>query len=301
MLDVIIALLPALAVSTWVFGWGVLLITALSIVSCLALEVLIQKFMLKTEPEWDLSAIVTGLLLALNLPPTIPLWIVVIGAVVAIGVGKMTYGGLGKNPFNPALVGRVFLLIAYPAQMTTFAMPANGRFVDAFSGQTALSALNESGMDFGAVDHLTMLLGNMGGSFGEVSALALLAGGVYLLYRRVITWHIPVAVFVTMALFAFVYAAATGMTAAALWQYPLFHLLAGGAMLGAIYMATDYSTSPMTHRGMLIYGAGIGVITMAIRLWGPYPEGMSFAILLMNAVTPLINKYVKPKRFGLKK
>ena len=291
--------MPALVVSTVVFGADVLRVTALSVAACVAFEYLIQKFLVRgavTVTNW--SAAVTGVLLAFNLPASIPWWIVVIGAFVAIAIAKMTFGGLGKNPFNPALVGRVFLLIAYPVQMTTFPMPVNGAF-DALSGATPLAAVKHgAAADVLGVQEL--LLGNMPGSMGEVAALALLCGFVYLLWRRVITWQIPVTVLATMALFAFVVALCSGESGAALWQLPLFHVLAGGAILGAVFMATDYSTSPMTVRGGVIFAVGIGAITMCIRLWGAYPEGMSFAILIMNACVPLINKYVKPKRFGVK-
>ena len=299
MRDVVIALMPALVVSTVVFGADVLRVTALSVAACVAFESLIQKFLVRgavTVTNW--SAAVTGVLLAFNLPASIPWWIVVIGAFVAIAIAKMTFGGLGKNPFNPALVGRVFLLIAYPVQMTTFPMPVNGAF-DALSGATPLAAVKHgAAADVLGVQEL--LLGNMPGSMGEVAALALLCGFVYLLWRRVITWQIPVTVLATMALFAFVVALCSGESGAALWQLPLFHVLAGGAILGAVFMATDYSTSPMTVRGGVFFAVGIGAITMCIRLWGAYPEGMSFAILIMNACVPLINKYVKPKRFGVK-
>ncbi len=294
MRDVVIALVPALIVSTVVFGWSVLCVTALSVLSCVGFEYLIQRFLVGGKPtvgNW--SAVVTGVLLAFNLPASIPWWIVVMGAFVAIAIAKMTFGGLGKNPFNPALVGRVFLLIAYPVQMTAFPE------LDALSGATPLAAVKHgAAADILGVQDL--LLGNMPGSLGEVAALALFAGFVYLLWRRVITWHIPVTVLVTMAAFAFVVALSRGAEEAALWQFPLFHVLAGGAMLGAIFMATDYSTSPMTVRGGVIFAVGIGAITMCIRLWGAYPEGMSFAILIMNSTVPLINKYVKPKRFGVK-
>ena len=299
MRDVVIALMPALVVSTVVFGADVLRVTALSVAACVAFEYLIQKFLVRgavTVTNW--SAAVTGVLLAFNLPASIPWWIVVIGAFVAIAIAKMTFGGLGKNPFNPALVGRVFLLIAYPVQMTTFPMPVNGAF-DALSGATPLAAVKHgAAADVLGVQEL--LLGNMPGSMGEVAALALLCGFVYLLWRRVITWQIPVTVLATIALFAFVVALCSGESGAALWQLPLFHVLAGGAILGAVFMATDYSTSPMTVRGGVIFAVGIGAITMCIRLWGAYPEGMSFAILIMNACVPLINKYVKPTRFGVK-
>ncbi len=299
MRDVVIALIPALVVSVVVFGLNVLFVTALSVASCVLFEYLIQKFVVKgacTISNW--SAVVTGVLLAFNLPATIPWWIVVIGAFVAIAVAKMTFGGLGKNPFNPALVGRVFLLIAYPVQMTTFPAVENPA-LDALSGATPLAAV-KFGTDAGQLPMTDHLLGNMPGSLGEVAAIALLAGFVYLLWRKVITWHIPVTVLGTMAVFAFVVALTRGGDAAQLWQFPLFHVLAGGAMLGAIFMATDYATSPMTTKGCVIFAVGIGVITMCIRLWGAYPEGMSFAILIMNACVPLINKYVKPKRFGVK-
>jgi electron transport complex protein RnfD len=299
MRDVILALLPALAVSIWVYGLSVLYVTAIAVVSCVLVEYLIQKFLFKDAPTiCNLSAVVTGILLAFNLPSNIPWWIIVIGAVVAIGVAKMTFGGLGHNPFNPALVGRVFLLIAYPVQMTSFAQPVGGEYVDAFAGATPLAALKAKAIEVGDVNLLNMFAGVMPGSMGEIAAAALLVGGLYMLWRRVITWHIPVAVLGSMAAFAFIVALAQG-GGEALYALPAFHLLAGGAMLGAIFMATDYVTSPMTPKGMIIYGVGIGVITMVIRMWGAYPEGMSFAILLMNAVTPLINKYVKPRRFGV--
>lgn len=299
MRDVIIALLPALAVSVWVYGLNVLLVTAVAVISCVLFEFLIQKYLIKGAGTiYNLSAVVTGLLLAFNLPSNIPMWIVVIGAAVAIGVAKMTFGGLGRNPFNPALVGRVFLLIAYPVQMTSFPKPIHPDYIDAFAGATPLAALKSKAIAVGDTNLLDMLSGMMPGSMGEIAAAALLAGGIYMIWRRVITWHIPVAVLGSMAAFAFIVALAQG-GGEALYALPAFHLLAGGAMLGAIFMATDYVTSPMTPKGMIIYGVGIGVITMVIRMWGAYPEGMSFAILLMNAVTPLINKYVKPRRFGV--
>ncbi len=303
MRDVVIALVPALLVSTVVFGWQVLAVTAISVASCLLLEYLMQRFIFRgplTINNW--SAVVTGVLLSFNLPATIPWWIVIVGSVVAIGIGKMTYGGLGKNPFNPALVGRVFLLIAYPAQMTTFPKVEN-EALDALSGATPLAEVKKNlimGKEPFMMDAQDLLLGNMPGSLGEVAALALLCGFVYLLWRKVITWHIPVTVLGTMAAFSLVYALTSGMQGDLVWQFPMFQILAGGAMLGAIFMATDYSTSPMTVRGSVVFAVGIGVITMLIRLWGAYPEGMSFAILIMNACVPLINKYIKPKRFGVK-
>ncbi len=298
MRDVVIALVPALLVSTVVFGWSVLFVTALSVLSCVGFEYLIQRFMVGGKPtvgNW--SAVVTGVLLAFNLPASIPWWIVVMGAFVAIAIAKMTFGGLGKNPFNPALVGRVFLLIAYPVQMTTFPEVEG---LDALSGATPLAAVKQGALSAGSLNMQDLLLGNMPGSLGEVAALALLAGFVYLLWRKVITWHIPVTILCTMAVFAFAVAWSRGAEGSAMWQFPLFHILAGGAVLGAVFMATDYSTSPMTVRGSVIFAVGIGLITMCIRLWGSYPEGMSFAVLIMNSTVPLINKYVKPKRFGVK-
>ena len=299
MRDVLIALVPAFCLSGIVYGLDAFRVTAIAVASCVLVEYIIQKFLIKgPSTVCNLSAVVTGVLLAFNLPSNIPWWIIVIGAVVAIGVAKMTFGGLGHNPFNPALVGRVFLLIAYPVQMTSFPKPIHPDYVDAFAGATPLAALKSKAIAVGDTNLLDMLSGMMPGSMGEIAAAALLAGGIYMIWRRVITWHIPVAVLGSMAAFAFIVALAQG-GGEALYALPAFHLLAGGAMLGAIFMATDYVTSPMTPKGMVIYGIGIGVITMVIRLWGAYPEGMSFAILLMNAVTPLINKYVKPRRFGL--
>ena len=293
--DVALALLPALAVSTYILGMRALFITAVAVASCVVFEYLINRLFLKCKSTiGDLSAVVTGVLLAFNLPVGIPWWIVVIGALVAIGIGKMSFGGLGCNPFNPALTGRIFLLISYPVQMTdwTTGVP------DALSGSTLLADVKYNLSLLSEVDFLHMFGGHMNGSMGEIGALALILGGIYLLWRKVITWHIPVAVLGTMAIFAA--CVGLGEGGALVYQLPLFHILAGGALLGAIYMATDYSTSPMTHKGMIIYGVGIGLLTMIIRLWGAYPEGMSFAIFIMNAATPIINKYCRPKRFGVK-
>ncbi len=313
MLLVIIALLPAYVMSVIAFGWGALLTACISIVACVGFEWLIAKYILKEKPMiGDLSAVLTGLLLAFNLPSNLPWWIVIIGALVAIGIGKMSFGGLGQNPFNPALVGRVFLLISFPAQMTSWPMVQgiSGSYVDAATGATPLATLKEiikaKGEGGALVSQLPSLwdaftgflqspLG--GGSLGEICAIALLAGGVFLICTKVITWHIPVSVLGTMALFACIAAPAELGNG----QYVLYTLLSGGAMLGAFFMATDYVTSPMTGWGKIIYGIGIGFIVMVIRTWGSYPEGMSFAILIMNAVTPLLNMYIRPKRFGEKK
>ncbi|MFI3319159.1 MAG: RnfABCDGE type electron transport complex subunit D [Rikenellaceae bacterium] len=303
MLDVLLALVPALCVSVIIFGLKVLCITSVAILSCLVFEYLLSRFVAEEKRSscGDLSAVVTGLLLGFNLPATLPVWLVVMGAFVSIGVAKMSFGGIGKNPFNPALVGRVFLLIAYPVQMTSF--PTIEGVADSFSGATPLAALKAGdGVTVADVNFQDMMLGHVSGSLGEVAALALIIGGLYLLWRKVISWHIPVAIFVSMVVVAMAFGLfSAGYSSYDALRFALFHLLAGGAILGAVYMATDYSTSPMTHKAMLIYGVGIGVITMAIRLWGAYPEGISFAILVMNSCVPLLNKYFKPKRFGVKK
>lgn len=303
MYGVIISMLPALAVSVYYFGLGMIIITAVSVFSCILFEYLIQKYVLKTKvSHMDGSALLTGLLLAFCLPTNIPFWMVMIGALVAIGVGKMTFGGLGNNIFNPALVGRVFLFISFPVAMTSYPEPMQWfKYTDATTGATPLGIMKEGLTQKPAGElmaevpgYMDLFLGNMMGSSGEIAALALLLGLAYLLIRKIITWHIPVTILGTVAVF-------TGI----LWlaypdQFadPLFHLLTGGLMLGAIYMATDYVTSPMTKKGMVIYGILIGLLTVIIRVFGAYPEGVQFAILIMNAFVPLLNKYIKPKRFG---
>jgi len=295
MKSVLIALIPAYLVALYYFGVGALIVSATSVLSCVLFEYLIQKFILKGEKTiTDCSAIVTGLLLAFNLPSNLPIWIVIIGALVAIGVGKMSFGGLGNNPFNPALVGRVFLLISFPVQMTSWPrpIPFNLAYMDAETSATALTALKEHLENIPSA--LDMFIGNMGGSMGEVSTLALLLGFAYLLYRRTISWHIPITILFTVFVMTGIFYLVDPQTYAS----PLVHLMTGGLMLGAIFMATDFVTSPMTKRGMFVYGIGIGVITVVIRLFGSYPEGVSFAILIMNGFTPLINTYIKPKRFG---
>ncbi len=303
MLLVILALLPAYVVSVLEFGWGALITAAISVAVCVLTEWVIGKWVLKEQRQTigDLSAVLTGLLLAFNLPSNLEWWIVVIGAVVAIGVGKMTFGGLGQNPFNPALVGRVFLLISFPAQMTTWPKPAGFEtgYLDAETGATPLYFLKHimKTNDGSVLDQLPALrdafLGVMGGSLGEVCALALILGGLFLICTRVITWHIPVSIIATVALFAWI--ATPDCMASS--QFVAYQLLSGGLMLGAFFMATDYVTSPMTAWGKIIFGVGIGFIMMVIRTWGAYPEGMSFAILIMNACVPLLNKF-RPQRFG---
>lgn len=302
MYGVVLALLPACLLSLYFFGLGALVVLLTSILACVSFEWLIAKYLLQTQASiTDGSAILTGLLLGMNLPSNLPLWLIIIGALVAIGVGKMSFGGLGGNIFNPALVGRVFLLIAYPAQMTLW--PETGQwfsYTDAITGATPLNIIKglSSGVEGYTADMLpstlTMLLGGHGGSLGEVSALALLLGGLYLIYQRIITWHIPVAVLASSGLLS----GLMYIINPAVYASPVVHLLSGGMMLGAFFMATDYVTSPMSKRGQLLFGAMIGVLTILIRLFGAYPEGMSFAILIMNAFTPLINTYIKPEHFG---
>lgn len=300
MLHVIIALVPAVLVALYYFGLGAAIVIATSIIGCVAVEYLITKFMLGQQPMiGNLSAVLTGLLLALNVPSNLPVWMVLIGCVVAIGIGKMTFGGIGCNIFNPALVGRVFLLLSFPVAMTSWPLPGQTTaYTDAQTGPTILGLLKQYNADvasgatvqFNPADTELMLdaaLGNIGGSMGEVGAIALLIGFVYLLCFKVITWHIPVSIIATVAVFGALIGAPVGL-----------EILSGGLLLGAIFMATDYVTSPMSHSGQLVYGCMIGLITLIIRQWGAYPEGMSFAILIMNGVTPLINRYMKPRKFG---
>lgn len=302
MYGVIIALVPALLVSLYVFGLGAAIVMATSVAACVLFEWAITKFILKREKctVCDGSAILTGLLLAFNLPSNLPLWIIIIGALVAIGVGKMTFGGLGCNPFNPALVGRIFLLISFPVQMTTWPVPGQlTSYVDAETMATPLSIMSRAIKAGDATilnelpDSLSMFLGQSAGCLGEVSALALLIGLAWMLYKKIITWHIPVSILATVFVLGGLMHLANPV-----YANPVDQLLTGGLMLGAIYMATDYVTSPMNHKGQLIYGVCIGVLTIVIRSFGAYPEGMSFAIFIMNAFTPLINTYCKPKRFG---
>ena len=296
MLNVIIALIPAYLVSLYFFGLGAFIVSATAVVSCVVFEYLIQRFICKQKTSiGDLSAVLTGMLLGFNLPSNLPVWMVVVGALVAIGVAKMSFGGLGNNLFNPALVGRVFLLISFPAPMTTWPKPTplTMSYLDAQTAATPLTLMKEKGVE--ALPTLwEMFIGHMGGSLGEVSALALLIGGIYLIATKTISWHIPVSILLTVFVFSGILWLANGEV----YANPMIHLLSGGLMLGAIFMATDYVTSPMSPLGQIVYGIGIGIITIVIRVFGSYPEGMSFAILIMNAATPLINMYIHPKRFG---
>lgn len=297
MRDVVIALLPTVIVSILFHGWSEIIVLGVSILSCVLLEYLITRFLLKKPSTiCDWSAVVTGVLLALNLPATSPWWMVIIGAIVAIGVAKMTFGGLGQNLFNPALVGRVFLLISFPVAMTNWA-PVKGFIpgVDASTGSTLLGMVKEGGIEaLEGTSYLNLLFLNIGGSAGELSAIAILAGFVYLLARKVIRPHITLSIWLTV----FVFSGIMWLIDPAQYTDPVFNLLTGGLLLGSVFMATDYVTSPMSAKGGIIFGVGIGLITMLIRYFGAYPEGMSFAILIMNATVPLINKFCKSKKFG---
>lgn len=301
MYRVVYAMIPALIWSVFVFGFDALRVTFIAVAACMAIEFIIQKYILKTKPTvTDGSALITGILLAFNVPADLPWWIIVIGAIAAMGIGKLSYGGLGSNIFNPALVGRVFLLISFPVQMTSW--PVNKLAnIDAVTAATPLGLIKEgvkSGTPISQMVNLPsmsdMLLGIDNGSLGEVSALLLLLGGVYMIWKKVITWQIPVSIIATVAVFSGIF----WMIDPEMYVNPVYHILTGGLMLGAVFMATDMVTSPMTGKAQIIYGIGIGVITISIRMFGAYPEGISFAILIMNAVTPLLNYYIKPKRFG---
>lgn len=361
MYGVLIALIPAFICSVLFFGWNALVLTSTSVIACLIFEFLIQKYLLKKQTSiWDGSALITGVLLAFNVPSSLPVWIMILGALAAIGIGKMSFGGLGCNIFNPALVGRVFLLISFPVQMTTWPVAhtqiveptfpqtyvnvVSENSTDAISGATPLALLKivvknnteiskakaaltkadkelaegtktaaevaelktklEQEIQAAQISQqkakadlptaLELFVGQNPGSFGEVSALALLLGLLFMLARRVITWHIPITIFITV----FVFAGILHLCNPEQFISPVYQLLSGGLMLGAIFMATDYVTSPMAVKGMIIYSVGIGLLTVIIRNFGAYPEGMSFAILIMNGFTPLINRYCKPKRFA---
>jgi len=302
MLRVVYAMIPALLWSVFVFGIDALRVTAIAVVACMAFEYLIQKYMLKVKPTvTDGSALVTGILLAFNVPSNLPWWIIMVGAFAAIAFAKMPFGGLGNNIFNPALVGRVFLLISFPVQMTSWPV-TNQSGVDAVTGATPLGIIKEALNNGVPVSEIVsklptpsdLFLGNMGGSLGEISSLLLILGGIYLLSTKVITWHIPVSVIGSAVVLSGIF----WLVNPELYINPVYHLLSGGLMLGAIYMATDMVSSPMTPKGQIVFGIGIGVLTILIRLFGAYPEGISFAILIMNAMVPLLNRYIKPKRFG---
>jgi Na+-translocating ferredoxin:NAD+ oxidoreductase subunit D len=308
MYGVVIAMIPAMLVSFYFFGLDAAKVMLASVLACLFFEWAVQKYLLKGPLTInDGSAIVTGVLLAFNVPSNLPVWMIIIGAFVAIVITKMSFGGLGKNPFNPALVGRVFLLMSFPVAMTTWPVPkaifGGTALTDAITGPTTLGIVKE-GLRAGKTvsqllpqipDYVHDLLGNQGGSLGEVSAIALLIGACYMFYKKIITWHIPVSYILSVVIFSGIF----WLINPERYLDPLFQLLTGGLMLGIFFMATDMVSSPINTKGMLIFGTGCGILTMLIRLWGGYPEGVSFAILIMNAFTPLINRSFKPRRFGL--
>jgi electron transport complex protein RnfD len=305
---VIIALMPALLSSVWFFGIGAIRVILLSVIFCMVFEYLIQKFMLKGQLTiLDGSAVITGILLGFNLPSDLPTWMIAVGSLVAIGIAKMAFGGLGQNPFNPALVGRVFLLISFSADMSRWPTAVASRWSfnvpDALTNATPLGIIKDglaSGGELSTLmaktpSYLDMFLGNTGGSLGEVSALALLIGGVFLIYKKIISWHIPVSFILGVVVLSGI----LWLIDPTKYNDPIFHLVTGGIMMGAFFMATDLTTSPMSKSGMLIFGFFIGIITILIRVFGSYPEGVSFAILIMNAFVPLINIKFKPKKFGV--
>lgn len=306
MLDVIIAMVPAMAASVFFFGWDAVRLITACVGSCVITEVACRKLMQRDNGIGDLSAVVTGILLAFNLPPALPTWIAIVGSIIAIGIAKQVFGGIGYNPFNPALVGRAALLISFPVAMTNWSewVIPTPIGIDAVSTATPLGLLKTSlgagkGMPFtfDSDTALQFFMGHMNGCIGEVSAFALILGAIYLLWRRCISWHIPTFYIGTVAIGAFLLKTLSPET-----NMPVsFHLLSGGLMLGALFMATDMVTSPITKRGMAIFGAGCGLLTILIRKWGAYPEGVSFAILIMNALTPLINKFTRPRIFGFRK
>jgi electron transport complex protein RnfD len=303
MYGVLAALVPAVIISFMFFGLGALIVTASSVLSCVFFEWAIGKFIMKRANTTisDGSAVVTGVLLAFNLPSNLPFWMVMIGALFAIGVCKMSFGGLGNNPFNPALAARVFLLLSFPVQMTSW--PEIGQLTPYLDAQTAATPLaimkgvlqGAPGVSLGQLpDAFGLFMGLNGGSLGEISFAALLLGVVYMLWKKIINWRIPFSILATV----FVFTGIMHVIQGEIYASPVVHLFSGGLMLGASFMATDYATSPMNNNGMWIYGVCIGLLTVIIRLFGAYPEGISFAILIMNAFTPLINTYCKPKRFG---
>lgn len=277
MWSVVIALLPAIFAAVYFFKARALWVILTAVVGAVLTEYIFQKIRKKKITIKDGSAVVTGVLLALTLPPSIPLWTAFLGAVVAVGLGKQIFGGIGQNPFNPALVGRAFLTASYPVLMTTWT-------VDGVSTATPLAQMKMEGI---ATDTWNLFVGHIGGSLGETSALALLLGFSYLLYKGYVNWRIPLAMIGTVFLGTFAFGAD-----------PIFHLFAGGLMLGALFMATDMVSTPTTKLGRWIFGISAGIIVVVIRLWGGYPEGVMYSILLMNTAVPLINRYTRPRSLG---
>ena len=304
MLDVIIAMLPALAMSVYVFGFRALMLTLVSVAACLFWEWGYRAVMKKSMAIGDLSAVVTGMLLAFVCPPNLPYWMIVIGAFFAIVVVKQLYGGIGCNFLNPALAGRAILLASYATAMTTWAAPGTraavfGSVADVTTAATPLAMMKEGSFAdlMNTYSISDMFIGHVGGSLGEVSALMLLLGGIYLLIRKVISWHIPVAYIATVAVICLI-SAPEGVSA---MTYMTYNVFGGGLMLGAIFMATDYATSPVTKPGQIIFGIGCGLLTVFIRRFGSYPEGVCYSILIMNCCTWLLDKYIRPTIYGAPK
>lgn len=297
MKTVLLALSPAVVMGVYYFGLRALLIIILSVASCVAFEAIYQKLSGQTITVSDYSAAVTGLLLAFNLPSSSPFWMPVVGAFVAIVIAKQLFGGLGQNFMNPALAGRAFLMAAYTPQMSSrFVAPlsVSGFFeMDAVATVTPLMELKSGAFIPQAADYISALIGNTAGCIGETCAIALLAGGVFLLVKKVISWHVPVTFIGTVFIFTAIF-----QPGGIFGGYPLYQVLAGGLMLGAFFMATDYSSSPVTPMGKIIMGFGCGLLTGLIRVYGGYPEGVSYSILLMNLAVPLIERYTRPRVFG---
>jgi len=288
------SLIPAGVAGMFIFGIKSLWIMLTGCVSCVVIEAVIQKLRKQKVTIYDGSAALTGLLLAYNLPSNVPLWLVVVGSFIAIAIAKQAFGGLGRNIFNPALVGRVFLLSAWPKFMTAYPKP-----FDTVTAATPLALIKEgkiAEISEAGINYMDLLIGNKGGCIGEVCVIALLLGAAYLLYKKIITWHIPIPYIFTVGIFSWIFGSKSGFFQG---DY-LFYLLSGGLMLGAFFMATDYVTSPLTRKGQVAFGIGCGLLTCVIRLWGGYPEGVSYAILLMNMCVPLIDRWVRPKRYGVK-
>jgi len=288
---VVISLIPAGIAGIIIFGWDALWVTAVSVIAAVLTELIFGILTKKKVTVFDGSAVITGILLAFNLPSGVPLWLPIVGAIFSIAIGKQVFGGIGQNIFNPALVGRVFLMASWPKYMTTFTRPFS---YDAITSATPLALLKE-GKALEHVSYLNLFLGNHGGCIGEVCILALLIGAAILLIKGYISWHIPVTYIFTTAVFAYIFGG--DKLFAGDW---LFHILSGGLILGAFFMATDYVATPLTAKGQLIFGVGCGLLTAVIRLWGGYPEGVSYAILMMNAATPFIDRYTKCRIYGSK-
>lgn len=290
---VALSLFPAGIIGVFLFGLQSLWIIITACISSALIEAVIQKLRGQKVTIKDGSAVLTGLLLAYNLPPEVPLWLVVAGCFIAIAIAKQAFGGLGMNIFNPALVGRVFLLSAWPKYMTTFTKP-----FDTVTGATPLALMKEGkigDLTQAGMNYMDLLIGNKGGCMGEVCAIALILGAIYLFYKKIITWHTPVTFLLTVGIFSWIFGSKVSLFSGDF----IFHILSGGLILGAFFMATDYVTSPLTHKGQVIFGIGCGLLTCVIRFWGGYPEGVSYAILMMNMFVPLIDRWVKPRRYGV--